>query len=427
MKKIRTIFLWIISLWITFYLLGFMILTLIRDNKDSENSEKLEVSDMIYWDIIQEPQVVEAPEEDVRFPDSNPIYWWIWTHEIVWDKTIYYNDEYGISFRLWEEFSWGRIVERDTEEWDTINENLYKLHRIEVYKKDWWWEWYGQVFIINAVNNEQFNIWKWRPIYNENLENDVLWTNNKYSFWSTNLHNNWIVDITNERVTDMYIFDVKSEKDIPEWWWERITVVTDMCREQLWEIDYIEYWDWICRFNENERCYLNELADWNCRNEKLYNEFLDTIKSSWEQPQRINDYPEKTEEENILTIEKENMNTNNVINLKIWNKTFDVVLEENSATKALIEKLHEWNVVVNAREYWWFEKVGNLGFDLPRADKQITTEAWDIVLYNWNQVSLFYNSNSRSYTKLWKVQMNSEEDLEKILWDWDVTLTFSLK
>ena len=415
MKKFRTIFLWIISLWITFYLLGFMILTLIRDNKDSENSKKLEVSDMIYWDIIQEPQLVDAPEEDVRFPDSNPIYWWIWTYEIVWDKTIYYNDEYGISFRLWEEFSWGRIVERDTEEWDTINENLYKLHRIEVYKKDWWWEWYGQVFIINAVNNEQFNIWKWRPLYNENLENDVLWTNNKYSFWSTNLHNNWIVDITNERVTNMYIFDVKSEKDIPEWWWERITVVTDMCREQLWEIDYIEYWDWICRFNENERCYLNELADWNCRNEKLYNEFLEDIKSSWEQPQW----------KNILITTENEMDMN--INLQIWNKTFDVTLEENSATKALIEKLHEWDIVVNAREYWWFEKVGNLGFDLPRADKQISTEPGDLVLYQWNQVSLFYNSNSWSYTKLWKVQINSKKDLEEILWNWDVTLTFSLK
>ena len=349
MKKFRTIFLWIISLWITFYLLGFMIFTLIRGNKGSENSEKLEVSDIIYWDIIQEPQMVEAPEEDVRFPDSNPIYWWIWTHEIVWDKTIYYNDEYGISFRLWEEFSWGRIVERDTEEWDTINENLYKLHRIEVYKKDWWWEWYGQVFIINAVNNEQFNIWKWRPVYNENLENNVLWTNNKYSFWSTNLKN-WIVDITNERVTDMYIFDVNSPEVIP---WKG--------------------------------------------------------------------------EENILTIEKENMNTNNVINLKIWNAVFYVTLEENSATKALVEQLHEWDVVVNAHEYWWFEKVWSLGFDLPRADNQISTEPGDLVLYQWNQVSLFYNSNSRSYTKLWKVQMNSKEDLEKILWDWDVALVFSLK
>lgn len=134
----------------------------------------------------------------------------------------------------------------------------------------------------------------------------------------------------------------------------------------------------------------------------------------------------KNDEENILVIEEENMNTNNVINLKIWNAVFDVILEENSATKALIEKLHEWDVVVNAREYWWFEKVGNLGFDLPRADKQITTEPGDLVLYQWNQVSLFYESNSWSYTKLWKVQMISKEGLKEILWDWDVTLVFSL-
>ena len=168
------------------------------------------VPDCLSWEAACTKEIkAEEPSEDIKFQNSNVIYWWIWTHEIVGDKTIYYDSWYWISFRLWEDFSWGRIVERDTEEWDTINENLYNLHRIEVYKKDWWWEWYGQVFIINAVNNEQFNIWKWRPIYNENLENDVLWTNNKYSFWSTNIHNNWIVDITNERVTDMHIFDVE--------------------------------------------------------------------------------------------------------------------------------------------------------------------------------------------------------------------------
>ena len=131
-------------------------------------------------------------------------------------------------------------------------------------------------------------------------------------------------------------------------------------------------------------------------------------------------------EESILVVEDENMNTDNVINLKIWDKTFDVTLEENSATKDLIEKLHEWDVVVNAHEYWWFEKVGNLGFDLPRADKQITTEPGDLVLYQWNQISLFYESNSWSYTKLWKVQMISKDGLKEILWDWDVTLVFSL-
>jgi hypothetical protein len=115
------------------------------------------------------------------------------------------------------------------------------------------------------------------------------------------------------------------------------------------------------------------------------------------------------------------------INLKIWNEVLSLELENNSATKALIEKLKQWDIVVNAHEYWWFEKVGNLGFDLPRADKQITTEPGDIVLYQWNQISLFYESNSWSYTKLWKVQMNSKENLEEILWDWDVSLVFSLK
>jgi hypothetical protein len=131
-------------------------------------------------------------------------------------------------------------------------------------------------------------------------------------------------------------------------------------------------------------------------------------------------------EENILVVEDKNMNTDNIINIKIWNEVFDVTLEENSATKALIEKLHEWDIVVNAHEYWWFEKVGNLRFDLPRADRQITTEPGDLVLYQWNQISLFYESNSWSYTKLWEIQMISKDGLKEILWDWDVKLVFSL-
>ena len=131
-------------------------------------------------------------------------------------------------------------------------------------------------------------------------------------------------------------------------------------------------------------------------------------------------------EENVLVVQDEDMNSNNAINLKIWDWVYDVVLEDNTATKALLEKLKEWDILINAHEYWGFEKVWDLGFSLPREDKQITTEGWDIVLYNWNQISLFYDSNSWSYTKLWKVMMVNDESLKEILWDWDVTLTFSL-
>ena len=115
-----------------------------------------------------------------------------------------------------------------------------------------------------------------------------------------------------------------------------------------------------------------------------------------------------------------------IVNLKIWNEVLSLELENNSATKALIEKLKQWDIVVNAHEYWNFEKVWDLGFSLPTEDSQITTQAWDLVLYQWNQVSLFYNSNSRSYTKLWKIQNKSESELKQILWNWDITLTFSL-
>ena len=159
--------------------------------------------------------------------------------------------------------------------------------------------------------------------------------------------------------------------------------------------------------------YLENLVSWDINNNE-------TI-------QLQEDYEVYYDEKNdILVVEDKNMNTDNIINLKIWNAVFEVTLEENSATKALIEKLYEGDVIVNAREYWWFEKVGNLGFDLPRTDKQITTEPGDLVLYQWNQISLFYESNSWSYTKLWKVQMISKDGLKEILWDWDVTLVFSL-
>ena len=69
--------------------------------------------------------------------------------------------------------------------------------------------------------------------------------------------------------------------------------------------------------------------------------------------------------------------------------------------------------------------MGELGFSLPRSDKYITTSLGDIVLYNGDEISLFYNSNSWSYTKLGKVQ--NTKDLKSILGTGDATLVFSLK
>ena len=116
----------------------------------------------------------------------------------------------------------------------------------------------------------------------------------------------------------------------------------------------------------------------------------------------------------------------NLVFIKINNKALNIELEDNSATIELKKRLQNGDVVVNAHEYGGFEKVGNLGFSLPREDTNITTSAGDIVLYQGNQISLFYNSNSWSYTKLGKIQNVSSNELKNILGNGDVTIIFTL-
>ncbi|WP_188118016.1 cyclophilin-like fold protein [Methanobrevibacter millerae] len=118
-------------------------------------------------------------------------------------------------------------------------------------------------------------------------------------------------------------------------------------------------------------------------------------------------------------------NNDNIIKLKVNDHIFDVELENNSATQELVKKLETGNVTVNATDYGNFEKVGNLGFSLPVNDENMNTEAGDIVLYQGNQVSVFYDTHSWSYTKLGKIQNVS--DLKEVLGSGNTVLEFSLR
>lgn len=116
-----------------------------------------------------------------------------------------------------------------------------------------------------------------------------------------------------------------------------------------------------------------------------------------------------------------------LVKVKINDKVFDVKLENNSATQELIKTLEKGNVTVNAKEYGGFEKVGDLGFSLPTNDENMGTQPGDIVLYQGNQISLFYGSHSWSYTKLGKIDNVDSNNLKEVLGSGDVTLEFSLK
>ncbi|MEY8392660.1 cyclophilin-like fold protein [Lachnospiraceae bacterium 45-W7] len=112
------------------------------------------------------------------------------------------------------------------------------------------------------------------------------------------------------------------------------------------------------------------------------------------------------------------------LNLQAGNQIFTATLEDNVAADAFVSMMEEEPVVIQMSDYSGVEKVGPLGRELPSDNRQLTTQAGDIVLYNNNQIVIFYGSNSWSYTKLGKV-----EDLsgwEDALGDGDVAVTFSI-
>ena len=122
----------------------------------------------------------------------------------------------------------------------------------------------------------------------------------------------------------------------------------------------------------------------------------------------------------------EDFNMDEII-IKVNNRELNVKLEDNTSSRAFAQKLKDGDIVVNAHDYENFEKVGNLGFTLPTNDKNITTESGDLILYQGNQITLYYDTNSWSFTKLGKVQNVSQNELKDILGSGDVVLTFSLR
>lgn len=125
---------------------------------------------------------------------------------------------------------------------------------------------------------------------------------------------------------------------------------------------------------------------------------------------------------NNLTNEEKNM-----VVVKVNNEILNVELEDNSSSRLFLEKLKEEDIIVEAHDYGNFEKVGDLEFDLPMNDENIKIEAGDIILYQGNKISIYYDKNTWLVTKLGRVSgINSKEELKNILAEGNVTLTFTV-
>jgi len=111
--------------------------------------------------------------------------------------------------------------------------------------------------------------------------------------------------------------------------------------------------------------------------------------------------------------------------MTIGNTKVDVSWEDNDSVRELRE-LASSGITIQMSMYGGFEQVGSIGQSVTRNDKQTTTEPGDIVLYSGNQLVVFYGSNSWSYTRLGKINL-SDEELENLLGNGDVTITLSME
>ena len=115
------------------------------------------------------------------------------------------------------------------------------------------------------------------------------------------------------------------------------------------------------------------------------------------------------------------MNVEKTLKLFVAGNETPITWQDNASVDALKE-LAASGLTVQMSMYGGFEQVGSLGANLPRDDKQTTTDYGDVVLYSGNQIVIFYGSNSWSYTRLGHIDL-SKEEMTDLLSKANVTIT----
>lgn len=103
------------------------------------------------------------------------------------------------------------------------------------------------------------------------------------------------------------------------------------------------------------------------------------------------------------------------IDLSVNGTHFTVSLTDNPATEALLRHLRQGEVRVETSRYGGFEQVEALPWSLPAVNSQTTAAPGDVILYNGNQLVVFFGSNSWNYTRLGRIENASPSALRRAL------------
>ena len=113
--------------------------------------------------------------------------------------------------------------------------------------------------------------------------------------------------------------------------------------------------------------------------------------------------------------------------VQIGDTMFTATLEENSSVDALKEFLADGSLTLNMSDYANMEKGADLGVTLPQNNRQMRTQAGDIILYQGRTFVIYYDTNSWSLTPIGKLDHVSAEELKEALGAGDVTVILTLE
>ena len=136
--------------------------------------------------------------------------------------------------------------------------------------------------------------------------------------------------------------------------------------------------------------------------------------------------PVTSEQEEKQEEQKQPESTSMTMNITAGGKTISATLADNATAKALAEKLKSGSITVDMKANG-FEHYGPLGFSLERHDEQISAVSGDIMLYDGNNICVFYGSNSWSYTPLGKIDGKTADELKDFFGTDTISVTYSLK
>lgn len=144
--------------------------------------------------------------------------------------------------------------------------------------------------------------------------------------------------------------------------------------------------------------------------------------------------PEKPVQKETESIENDeavalvpNVDKQQMLKIEVNDTLLYAEFEDNSSAEALKEKLRKESLELDMHDYGGFEKVAALPWDLPENNETITTQAGDVILYQGNELTIYYDTNTWNLTRVARIQGTDSNILKDLLGEGDVKITLSLE